>query len=184
VSDALRDDARLALRELGVAEDAELVGFHPGARWPTRRWGAAQYAELAANVLATRPRAVALISAGPGEEVVAREVVHALGSRAAPVVGWPLARFVALQSMCRAFVSGDTGPLHTAVAAGTRTLGILSRNRPAMFFPYSAERGHHAFYARVECSPCHRDICADLRCLRRLAPAGAWEILHDMLEMA
>jgi len=181
VSEDLRADARLALRELGVAPDAELVGFHPGARWPTRRWGAANYAELAANALATRPRAVALISAGPGEEVVAREVVHALGSRAAPVLGWPLARFVALQSLCRAFVCGDSGPLHTAVAAGTPTLGIMSRNRPAMFFPYARKNGHRAYYARVECSPCHRDECADLRCLRRLTPSGAWEILSEML---
>lgn len=181
VSDALRADALLALRELGVSEDAELIGFHPGARWQTRRWGAANFAELAGACLAARPRAVAVVSAGPGEEGAAREVVHVLGSRACPVLGWPLAQFVALQSMCRAFVCGDSGPLHTAVAAGTPTLGILSRNRPATFFPYARENGHRAYYARVECSPCHRDTCADLRCLRRLSSAGAWEILSEML---
>ena len=97
------------------------------------------------------------------------------------MLGWPLARFVALQSMCRAFVCGDSGPMHTAVAAGTPTLGILSRNRPAMFFPYARKNGHRAYYARVECSPCHRDECADLRCLRRLSSNGAWEILSEML---
>ncbi|MEO5616832.1 MAG: glycosyltransferase family 9 protein [Candidatus Eisenbacteria bacterium] len=181
VSDERRADARLALRELGVPEGAELVGFHPGARWPTRRWGAANFAELAGACLEARPEAVAVVSAGPGEEGAAREVVHALGARACPVLGWPLARLVALQSMCRAFVCGDSGPMHTAVAAGTPTLGILSRNRPAMFFPYSPANGHRAYYARVECSPCHRDECADLRCLRRLTSAGAWEILQEML---
>lgn len=181
VSDALRADAREALRELGVREGTEMVGFHPGARWPTRRWGAPNYAQLAASYLAARPSAVALISAGPGEEGPAREVAKALGHRAQTVLGWPLARFVAMQSLCRAFVCGDTGPLHTAVAAGTPTLGILSRNRPAMFFPYSESDGHRAYYARVECSPCHRDECADLRCLRRLTPSGAWEILQGML---
>jgi ADP-heptose:LPS heptosyltransferase len=181
ITDALRAEAREGLRELGVHDDAELVAFHPGARWPTRRWGAANYAELAGAYLAARPASVALITAGPGEEAPAREVTGALGPRAQSVLGWPLARFVALQSMCRAFVVGDSGPLHTAVAAGTPTLGILSRNRPAMFFPYSAADGHRAYYARVECSPCHRDECADLRCLRRLTPSGAWEILHEML---
>ena len=181
VSPELQADARAALREIGVDESAELVGFHPGARWPTRRWGAVAFAELAGACLAARPRAVALITAGQGEEGAAREVASLLGPRARAVVGWPLARFVALQSLCRAFVAGDTGPLHTAVAAGTRTLGILSRNRPAMFFPYSRANGHRAYYARVECSPCHRDTCADLRCLRRLTAAGAWELLHEML---
>ena len=181
LNEPARAEAREGLRELGVPADAELVGFHPGARWPTRRWGAANYAELAGAYLASRPSAVALITAGPGEEGAAREVAGLLGSRAQPVLAWPLARFVALQSLCRVFVCGDSGPLHTAVASGTPTLGILSRNRPAMFFPYSANDGHRAYYARVECSPCHRDECADLRCLRRLTPTGAWEILHQML---
>jgi len=38
----------------------------------------------------------------------------------------------------------------------------MSRNRPAMFFPYPEAAGHRAYYARVECSPCHRDVCDDL----------------------
>jgi hypothetical protein len=97
-------------------------------------------------------------------------------------LGWPLGRFVALQQRCRAFVGGDTGPLHTAVAAGTPTLGLLSRNRPAMFFPYDEAGGHRAYYARVECSPCHRDECDDLRCLKRLTVDSAWRLLEGMLE--
>ena len=92
------------------------------------------------------------------------------------------ARFVALQSLCAAFVSGDTGPLHTSVASGARTLGLMSRNRPAMFFPYPEREGHRAHYARVECSPCHRDECDDLRCLSRLTVDGAWEVLRAMVE--
>ena len=42
-------------------------------------------------------------------------------------------------------------------------------------------KGHRAHYARVECSPCHRDECDDLRCLERLDVDGAWERLSDML---
>jgi len=182
VSEARRDEARAALRELGVPDDTMKVGFHPGARWPTRRWGPANYAELAGAFLSAHERGFALITAGPSDEREALELAHALGPRARAITGWPLARVVALQSLCRAFVSGDSGPLHTAVAAGTPTLGILSRNRPAMFFPYAESAGHRAYYARVECSPCDRDLCSDLRCLRRLSPSGAWEILSAMLD--
>ena len=78
-------------------------------------------------------------------------------------------------------MSGDTGPLHTAVAAGTPTLGLMSRNLPAMFFPYPESHGHHAYYARAECSPCNRDRCEDLRCLERLTVEGAWRRLERML---
>jgi ADP-heptose:LPS heptosyltransferase len=185
VSDAARAEAWQELRALGVREDAILVGLHPGARWPTRRWAPERFTALAQRVLTARPNTVVLVTAGPGEGETALAVLAPLEpERAKLVTGWPIARFVALQSLCTAFVCGDTGPLHTAVAAGTRTLGLLSRNRPAMFFPYPESAGHCAYTARVECSPCNRDECADLRCLARLTVDGAWERLQGMLAIA
>jgi hypothetical protein len=53
-----------------------------------------------------------------------------------------------------------------------------------MFFPYAESQGHRAYTARVECSPCDRDQCADLRCLTRLSVEGAWERLASMLTRA
>lgn len=181
IPESARDEARTGLAELGVDPDATRVGFHPGARWPTRRWAPESYTELIRRLLDARRDVVALVTAGPGEAERAHAITRPFGARARVVADWPIARFVALQSLCAAFVAGDTGPMHTAVAAGTLTLGILSRNRPAMFFPYDEASGHRAYYARAECSPCHRDACADLRCLRRLTPDGAWRLLDPML---
>jgi len=182
VAASTRVEAREALRRLDVPDDAMLVGFHPGARWPTRRWAPERFAALAQRVLDEHDRAVVLVTAGPGEVDAAQQALALLPpARARLVEGWPIARFVALQSHCAAFVCGDTGPLHTAVAAGAPTLGLLSRNRPAMFFPYDERDGHRAYTARVECSPCDRDECADLRCLARLTVDGAWARLGPML---
>ncbi len=176
-------EAGAELARLGVPEGSLLVGFHPGARWETRRWFPERYAELARRFLAARPDGVALVTGAGAERERVEEIVAALPrARAHAVIGWPLARFVALQSRCAAFVCGDTGPLHSAVAAGSPTLGLISRNRPEMFFPYTEALGHRAYYARAECSPCDRDRCADLRCLERLTVDGAWERLSSMLE--
>jgi ADP-heptose:LPS heptosyltransferase len=182
IRDDMRADARAGLAALGVPADARLLGMHPGARWPTRRWAPERFAELGARALAAHDDLVLLVTAGPGEGDMARAVLAALpGARAKLVESWPLARFVALQSLCDAFACGDTGPLHTAVAAGAPTLGLMSRNRPAMFFPYPESDGHRAYWSRVECSPCDRDTCADLRCLHRLTVEGAWARLEGML---
>ena len=181
-SEARRQDARQALRDAGVPEGARCVGFHPGARWPTRRWPVDRWAALGRRFLEETPDGFALVTGGPDEGALVESVLGALPSaRAAPVVGWPIGRFVAAQSWCAAFVAPDTGPVHTAVAAGVPTLGLFSRNTPAMFFPYPESQGHRAFYARVECSPCHRDHCDDLRCLDRLDVEGAWRLLSGML---
>lgn len=198
VSPEGRDQALAALRQAGAAAGAArsasdressagiggaaLVGFHPGARWPTRRWGEDNFAALAGRFLAERSSGYAVLTAGPDEAEVAERIVARLpAGRALAAVGWPIARLVALQSLCAAFVSGDSGPLHTAVAAGAPTLGLMSRNSPAMFFPYPESEGHRAYYARAECSPCNRDVCDDLRCLKRLTVEGAWERLSGML---
>ena len=184
IAEAARADARTALAGLGVDPDAPLVGFHPGARWPTRRWATDRFAALAARFLETEPRGVALITGGPGDEARVAEVSGGLPpARARSILRWPLPRMVALQSLCRAFVCGDTGPMHTAVAAGCPTLGLFSKSRPAMFFPYPESLGHRTLYARAECSPCDRDECADLRCLHRLSVDGAWSRLSAMLAL-
>ena len=176
-------EADAALEGLKIRRDATPVGFHPGARWETRRWPAERFAALAMRFLDATPGGMAIVTGGTGEAALVERVLDALpADRARAIVGWPVARFVALQSRCAAFVCGDTGPLHFAVAAGVPTLGLMSRNRPATFFPYPESLGHRAFYARVECSPCHRDRCADLRCLERLDVDGAWRLLRGMLE--
>ena len=185
VAASSRAEARDALRRMSVPDDALLVGFHPGARWPTRRWAPERFAALAQRVLDEHPGAFVLVTAGPGEADAAQQTLAPLPpERARLVEGWPITRFVALQSHCAAFVCGDTGPLHTAVAAGAPTLGLISRNRPSMFFPYAELEGHRAYTARVECSPCDRDECGDLRCLTRLTVDGAWERLAPMLARA
>ncbi len=182
VSEVRRSEALAGLAALGVSENARLVGFHPGARWPTRRWAPDRFVALARFFLDADPRGVALVTGAEAEREVAEAITRELPrGRAHAVIGWPIPRFVALQARCAAFVSGDSGPMHTAVASGTATLGLMSRNRPAMFFPYPEDRGHRAHYARVECSPCHRDICDDLRCLERLSVEGAWALLRSML---
>jgi ADP-heptose:LPS heptosyltransferase len=185
IGQAARDDAESRLGELHVPGDARLVGFHPGARWETRRWPAGRFSDLARRFVEADGHGVALVTGGPGEEPLVRAVVETLpAGRSRAITGWPVASFVALQARCAAFVCGDTGPMHTAVAAGTPTLGLISRNRPSMFFPYPEAPGHRAYYARAECSPCHRDECADLRCLTRLTVDGAWERLAGILERA
>ena len=179
---ARREEAVQALEAAGAPRGARLVGFHPGARWPTRRWDPDRYAELARRFLDAVPEGFALISGAEEETPLVERIVGSLPrGRAAAILGWPIARFVAVQSRCAAFVCGDTGPLHTAVASGAPTLGLMSRNSPAMFFPYPESHGHRAYYARAECSPCHRDQCEDLRCLHRLTVEGAWRLLSGML---
>ena len=68
---------------------------------------------------------------GPGEEGLAGAVVEASGgaARVAPPTG--LADLLALSRAAALMVSGDTGPLHIAAAAGTPTVSLFGPTDPA-----------------------------------------------------
>jgi len=171
------------LAERGVPAGATLVGFHPGARFMTRRWAPEDYAALGRMLLTARPRDWLIVFGGPGEDELARSIVAQVASpRALAIAGVAVRRFAALAQLCRAFVAGDSGPVHVAASVGTPTIGIFGRNEPERFFPYLESEGHRALYARVWCSPCHRDVCDHLSCLRAISPDWAWDALKHTLE--
>lgn len=173
------------LTERGVPAGTPLVGFHPGARFPTRRWAAEDFIALGKTLLAARARMWLLVFAGPGEEELARSIAAGIGSpRAIAITHVALRRFAALLRLCQAFVGGDSGPVHVSAAVGTPTVGIFGRNLPEMFFPYSEAAGHRAVYARVWCSPCHRNECDHLSCLRAISPEWVWGVLETTLAHA
>lgn len=179
------ESARRHLAARGVPPEGGLIGFHPGARWPTRRWAPEDFAALGRTLLAERPGDWLLVFGGPGEEELAQGIARQVGSpRALALVDLKLRQFAATVSLCKAFVAGDSGPMHIAAAVGTRTIGIFGRNEPERFFPYREEEGHRPVYARVWCSPCHLDECDHLSCLRAISPDWVWDVVRKTLDEA
>lgn len=173
------------LAEKGIPAGSELVGFHPGARFPTRRWQPEDFATLGRLLLARRPRARLLVFGGPGEEELARGIAADVADpRAQSITDTALRRFAALASLCSAFVVGDTGPLHVAGSTGVPLVGLFGRSLPDVTFVYPEDRGHRSIYAKVWCSPCVLDACDHMSCMRAISPEWVWEVLRATLDRA
>ncbi len=135
-----------------------IIGIHPGATWPAKRWLPERFGELA-DVLAAKLRAQILVTAGPNDDdAVAGMLKHSFVS-VKVLRNLPLRQLAAVLSHCAAYVANDNGTMHIAAAVGTPTIGLFGPGEENIWFPYSAEEGHVALRRDVPCHPCHFDFC-------------------------
>jgi heptosyltransferase-2 len=70
-----------------------------------------------------------------------------------------LRELASVLSLLDLYISNDCGPMHIAVAVGTKTIGIFGPGEEDIWFPYPESMGHKALRVDVECHPCHLDFC-------------------------
>lgn len=160
--------ARGYLIAKGLNRDSPLVGLHPGATWPNKMWMWERFAELAERIAADGGQI--LVTQGPGEELLARQVVESAPRGVVMCDLLPLNRLAALLQQVDVYVTNDSGVMHMAASVGTKTIGIFGPGEADLWFPYSEELGHQGVYAEIWCRPCHKDFC----------PLGTLECMHKV----
>ena len=124
---------------------------NPGAAWPNKRWPAARFGEVAAflhEVRGLRP----YVLWGPAERALAEDVVRASGGVARLAPATTVTDLLELSRAARLMVSGDTGPLHIAAAAGTPVVAIFGPTDPQRNGPWAEA---DAVVSRHEACGCH-----------------------------
>jgi lipopolysaccharide heptosyltransferase II len=162
-----------------------IVGIHPGATWPAKKWLPERFAALADTVRAKLGARV-IITAGPGDA----ETVSAVGAGAvsAPTMlnVLPLRQLAAVISCCNVFVSNDAGPMHIAAALGVPTVGLFGPGEDSIWFPYDPSAGHTPLRKDVPCHPCHLDYCnregeGYMECMKLLAVSDVFAAVERAL---
>lgn len=138
-----------ACRDASGLNGGRFVVLHPGTsgKGADKRWPAEYFGALAARIEA-RTGCRVLVTWGPGEEALAREVLRA--AEGAGVLGpqpTSLLDLAALIEPAAVFVSADTGPMHLAAAKGVRCVALFGPKDPAIYRPYGA--GHHVLCAEA-----------------------------------
>jgi ADP-heptose:LPS heptosyltransferase len=165
-----------------------LVALQLGASRASRRWPARSFVALARAVGARLPARFVLCGGG-GEREVAREIAAALGTSAIDACGrTTVAELAGLLRRAEVLVTGDTGPMHLAIAVGTPVAALFfGPALPADTGPYA--RDQLCLRAEVACAPCdHSVTCLAPFCRDTLAPeavaeavvarvAGDWDAL-------
>ncbi len=147
----------------------------PGARWPTKRWPAHRFGELA-SLLPLKT----LVVGGKGDRMLADEVVERSKGNAISVAG--KTDLMGLVSVIRGagfVVSNDTGPMHIAAALGIPVFALFGPANPDRTGPYG--RGHTVIRKELLCSPCYKRSCKNTLCMDMITVEEVAVAISDFL---
>lgn len=154
-----REWADQFLSGLRVGPEEQVVALNPGANWPPKRWPADYYADLGRRLDRQGIRLV--ITGGPEDADLATSIAGRIGERVGVAAGRAtLKQTAALFARSHVVVANDSGPMHIAIAMGTKVIVLFGPTSPRLTGPYG--RGTYRVL-RESPAPPESLLCAD-RC--------------------
>ncbi len=147
--------SRLTLPGLG-----EFFVVSPGGGWRSKCWPPERYGEFCRE-LERRHGWRAVVNFGPEEGELAEAVCQAAAPARPILLPTDVPQLMALLGRASLVVTGDTGPLHLAVALGTPVVGLYGPTDPARNGPFcdadivvrNAQAGETTYKRGSEYSP-------------------------------
>ncbi|MFQ5881943.1 MAG: glycosyltransferase family 9 protein [Candidatus Methylomirabilales bacterium] len=155
-----------------------VVVLIPSARWSTKLWPLASFAELATRLHREGVQVLMVGGELPTEVdplTGLKGVVDLRGKTSLADLGSVLQR-------ADLIIANDTGPMHLAAALGRKVIALMGPTDPRRTGPYGG--GHRVLSSFPACSPCFSRICrnpAGQVCLQDLRPAEVYAAAVEML---
>jgi heptosyltransferase I len=125
--------ARLA--ELKV--EGGVAVLNAGAGWASKRWPAEHFSHLVARIYGAGLTPILIGGKAAGDVSAAEEVIRLCPKPPISLLGQTnIRQLIALVSMAKVHVGGDTGSTHIAAALGIPAIGLYSITRPERSCPY------------------------------------------------
>lgn len=173
--------AARAVEMLWLEDSRPAVALLPGARWENKRWPAASFRELVAQLRKVRSDLRFVILGGKSDGVLAAEITPVAPDAVVDLTGrTSLVETIEVLRRCGVVVTNDTGPMHIAAALRRPVVALFGPTNPARTGPYG--QIERALQRRdLACVPCMKASCANdqpLACLLGIQPhAVAREVL-------
>ncbi len=156
-----------------------VVVLIPGARWPTKLWPAASFADVAGRL---RRDGVRVVFVG-GERPSPPDPLTGLDGVVDMRGQTSLADLGAVLQRADLIIANDTGPVHLAAALGRKVITLMGPTDPKRTGPYGT--GHRILSTSPPCSPCFSKVCrnpAGQICLQHVQPAEVYAAAVEMLK--
>jgi len=157
------------------------IALNVGASRAYKRWPLENWIE-AASALTESGRSVVFVGDKNDAEVVAQITPHLTAKFVSLAGKTSLRELASVLAACDLLVSGDSGPMHLAVAVGTPTIAIFGATDPARHGPYGARNTilHDSVPGLL--TPGKRPTEAEgVACMARVTPENVLDAIAEAL---
>jgi len=138
-----------------LSSQKTIIGFQLGASQPIRCWPAERFVELARSLLQRSPDyVIALIGTAKEREAENRFLAGLTPQERKRVTSYvgktTLRELLGVINSMQVLVTGDTGPLHLAIALKVRTVSLFATANPRKTGPYQDEHLHRVVHVAVD----------------------------------
>ena len=156
-------EAHQRATRLLAAAGRPLVAIHVSGGRPIKQWDPERFAEIARRLIASVDATIVLTGSAGDRPLVDFVKRHLPPARVIDVSGQvDLLTLAGILERVDLLITGDTGPMHLAVAVDTPVVAIFGPSDPARYGP----RGTFDRIVRVDlpCAPCNRIRLPPARC--------------------
>jgi len=157
-----------------------LVAINPGAAYGSaKRWYPDRFAEVG-NRLAAEYGARIVLTGGPGEIEIGRDIAAAMSVVPLNLIGKTSVRqMMAILSLCRLVVTNDSGPMHVAAAYGVPIVAVFGPTDHTTTSPLA--ENCRVIRKEIACAPCLLRQCpTDHRCMEAV---GVEDVMAGVREI-
>ncbi len=166
------------LKNEWVGEGQVLVGINIGCSWATKRWPLKCFARLS-DMLSERD--IRVVVTGSREEtalykgfseMTRSKIINAVGRTS-------ITQLAALIKKCRAFVTGDSAPMHIASSMDVYCVSLFGPTDPRRHVE-PTEKGV-VIYKELSCSPCYKSDCKNVKCMEKITVEEVFKLVMERI---
>lgn len=170
------------LRKERVGEGDILIGIHPGGQ-PSRRWPLEKFSKVMEEINEQISSKFA-ITGGKDEVHLVHELIEMTNVNAINLVRkLDIKELGALIKRCNLYISNDTGSMHIAAILKTPLVAIFGPGDITRYDPGNISDQVAVLYKKVDCSPCNKVRCSNLKCLKTISPREVVEATGKFLDI-
>ncbi|MCK4827898.1 glycosyltransferase, partial [bacterium] len=159
-----------------------LVGMNIGSstQWETKRWPTENLIKLCRKFHQKGARV--LITGSKQDVSIAKKLISSVKSKPINMVGkTTLMELACLIKRCKLFITGDSAPLHIAVAMSTPCIALFGPTDPERHL--QPTQSIVVIQKKLKCSPCYRRVCHNVKCMKKISVEEVFGTAMRMLGM-